>query len=63
MPAATRAATAAPTDGHDEALPAPKAHAALALLAAAPLALPLDANLNVIATAALAVYVGCWRSA
>ena len=62
MPATTRS-TPAHADGHNEALPAPKAHAALALLAAAPLVLPVDSNVNVIATAALAVYVGCWRSA
>ena len=60
-PATTRAS--AQPDGHDEALPCPKSHAALALLAAAPLLLPVDANANVVATAALAVYVGCWRSA
>ena len=51
-----------PPAGHDESLPCPRAHALLAVLAAAPLALPVPANFNVIATAAAAVYVGCWRS-
>jgi minor histocompatibility antigen H13 len=67
---ATRAASSAKpaargpaADGHDEALPAPRAHAALAVLAAAPLLVAVDPNFNVVATAAAAVYVGCWRSA
>jgi hypothetical protein len=51
-----------PPPGHNEAVPCPWSHAALAALAAAPLAVPVDPNLNVVATAALAVYVGCWRS-
>lgn len=67
MPAAAAKAVSgarpAAVDTHNEALPAPKAHAGLALLAAAPLLLPVDPNFNVVATAAAAVYVGCWRSA
>ena len=61
--AASARGVAAPADGHDEALPAPKSHAALALLAAVPLLVGINSNVNVVATAALAVYVGCWRSA
>ena len=56
------AAAHPPPAGHDEALPCPRAHALLALLAVAPLAIPVPANFNVVATAAAAVYVGCWRS-
>ena len=50
-------------DGHDEALPAPRAHALLAALLVAPLAVPVPSNANIVATALAAVYVGCWRSA
>jgi hypothetical protein len=43
-------------------LPVPWAHAALVLLSVAPLFVPVDTNLNVIATATLTVYIGCRRS-
>lgn len=43
-------------------LPVPWAHAALVLLSIAPLFVPVDTNLNVVATATLTVYIGCWRS-
>ena len=42
--------------------PATKALVALAVLAVLPAALPVPANLNIIATASLCVFVGCWRS-
>lgn len=43
-------------------LPAPKAHLALLLLSVAPLVVKIPTNANIILTAALCVYVGCWRS-
>eukprot|EP00884_Botryococcus_braunii_P014370 jgi/Botrbrau1/22934/Bobra.0030s0011.1 len=43
-------------------LPAPKAHLALLLLSIAPLVVTVPTNANIILTAALCVYVGCWRS-
>jgi len=51
-----------PPPGHDEAVPAPRAHALLAALSIAPALFPVPASLNIVATAAAAVYVGCWRS-
>ena len=48
--------------GHDEALPAPKSHLLLLFLSLAPAFLPIPANANIVATASLAVFVGCWRS-
>jgi len=50
-------------EGHVHApLKAPLAHAALGLLAVAPLVLPVPTNANIVLTAALTVFVGCWRS-
>ena len=48
----------------EEALPlaVPWAHAALIAGAVAPLFLPVNTNVNVIATATLTVYIGCHRS-
>lgn len=43
-------------------LQAPLAHAALFALAVAPLLVHVPTNANIIATAALTVLVGCWRS-
>ena len=42
--------------------PATKGLVALAVLAVLPVALPVPVNLNIIATASLCVFVGCWRS-
>ena len=42
--------------------PATKALAALAALAVLPLFLPIPANLNIVLTASLCVFTGCWRS-
>lgn len=42
--------------------PATKALVALAILAALPAFVPIPVNLNIIATASLCVFVGCWRS-
>lgn len=47
---------------HHEPLPAPLFHAALAVLALAPLVVPVDTNTNIVLTAALTVLVGSWRS-
>lgn len=60
-PAAVAAASSH-VHGHDEALPAPKSHLLLLLLSLAPAFLPIPANANIVATASLAVFVGCWRS-
>ena len=46
----------------DSALPAPLAHAALAVLALAPLLVQVPVNANIVLTAAITVLVGCWRS-
>lgn len=46
----------------DSALPAPLAHAALAVLAVAPLLVQVPVNANIVLTAAITVLVGCWRS-
>jgi hypothetical protein len=46
----------------DSALPAPLAHAALAVLAIAPLLVQVPVNANIVLTAAITVLVGCWRS-
>lgn len=43
-------------------LPVPWAHFALAALAALPLVYQIPVSLNIVLTAALCVYVGCWRS-
>jgi minor histocompatibility antigen H13 len=43
-------------------MPAWKAHIALAAIVILPLIVNVPPNVNVILTAALAVYVGCWRS-
>lgn len=64
-PAAAAAASSSSSShvhGHDEALPAPKSHLLLLLLSLAPAFLPIPANANIVATASLAVFVGCWRS-
>jgi len=45
-----------------EPVRAPFAQLALLFWAVLPLAVPISSNLNVIVTAALAVYVGCCRS-
>lgn len=42
--------------------PAPKAHAAMVLLSLAPLLVHINTNFNIVATAAVAVYAGSWRS-
>lgn len=63
--AATPVSTSSPhllLHGHDEALPAPKSHLLLLFLSLAPAFLPIPANPNIVATASLAVFVGCWRS-
>ena len=44
------------------ALPVPLAHAALLAWAVLPLVLTVPPSLNVVVTATLAVFVGCWRS-
>lgn len=59
---AAAAASSSHVDGHDEALPAPRSHLLLLLLSLAPAFLPIPANANIVATASLAVFVGCWRS-
>ena len=46
----------------DSALPAPLAHAALAVLALAPLLVQVPVNASIVLTAAITVLVGCWRS-
>ena len=61
-PAAAAASSSSHVHGHDEALPAPKSHLLLLLLSLAPAFLPIPANANIVATASLAVFVGCWRS-
>lgn len=48
-------------DGHGPA-PAAKAHALLLTLTLAPLVVHIPYSLNIVLHAALAVYVGCWRS-
>lgn len=48
--------------GQHPVLQAPLAHAALFALAVAPLIVAVPANFNIIATAALTVLVGAWRS-
>ena len=42
--------------------PALLAHLSLVALSIAPLIIHVPTNLNVVATASLAVYCGCWRS-
>lgn len=42
--------------------PALTAHLVLLALSLAPLVVNVPTNLNIIATAALTVYAGCWRS-
>jgi len=42
--------------------PATKALVALAILAVLPAFVPIPVNINIIATASLCVFVGCWRS-
>lgn len=59
--AATEAVIGHPPDPK-EPIVAPIAQAALVLLSITPLFVPVDTNVNVIATAVLAVYVGCRRS-
>jgi minor histocompatibility antigen H13 len=44
------------------AVPAPIGHLALLLVGLAPLFVTVDANFNIVITAALTVFVGCWRS-
>lgn len=44
------------------AVPAPVGHLALLLVGLAPLFVTVDANFNIVITAALTVFVGCWRS-
>ncbi len=44
------------------ALPCPIPHALLVLLMVAPLVLPVPTNVNIVLTALLTLYVGCWRS-
>jgi hypothetical protein len=51
-----------PEDGEHVPLQVPWAHAALVLLSIAPLFVPVDTNLNVVATATLTVFIGCRRS-
>ena len=48
--------------GLPASIPAPLAHVALTLVALLPLVVPVPANLNVIVTACLTVFTGCWRS-
>ena len=48
--------------GLPASVPAPLAHVALTLVALLPLVVPVPANLNVIVTACLTVFTGCWRS-
>lgn len=43
-------------------VPCPAGHALLAALAAAPIFLPVPVNFNIVATAAVTVYVGARRS-
>ncbi len=64
MTASGGAAVPTKPDETDEQLPlaVPWAHALLIAGAALPLFVPVDTNLNVIATATLTVYIGCWRS-
>ncbi|GAB4813141.1 hypothetical protein N2152v2_000187 [Parachlorella kessleri] len=50
------------TTGLPTSVPAPLAHVALTLVALLPLVVPVPANLNVIVTACLTVFNGCWRS-
>lgn len=42
--------------------PATKALAGLAVLAILPALLPVPVNVNIVLTASLCVFVGCWRS-
>ena len=42
--------------------PATKALAALAILALLPALIPVPVNINIVLTASLCVFVGCWRS-
>lgn len=49
-------------DDEQQPLAVPWAHAALIALAAAPLFVPVNTNVNVIATATLTVFIGCRRS-
>ena len=42
--------------------PATKALAGLAALAVLPAIVPIPVNVNIILTASLCVFVGCWRS-
>jgi hypothetical protein len=51
-----------PNDPQHAPLQAPGAHAALAALAVAPLLLSVPVNANIVLTAVMCVYVGCWRS-
>jgi hypothetical protein len=44
------------------AVPAPLSHVALTALAVLPLFVAVPANVNVILTACLTVFTGCWRS-
>ena len=48
--------------GHNKALPALKAHLIIFCIELICLVLPLPVNVNVVVTAALTVYAGCWRS-
>lgn len=52
---------ARPWDGHGLA-PAPKAHALLLALTLSPLVVHIPYSVSIVLHAALAVYVGCWRS-
>ena len=49
-------------DKHPPTSPAYFAHAALVIVAALPLVWQIPVGLNIVITAALCVYVGCWRS-